>query len=83
MVLGVRQFLLVLLLVFLNFHEVVRFGLDLVVNRVRGSLVIFVGFLLFDDVAVESGRGEVLDYATFDLRGKTSTEVIEKAEHCF
>lgn len=72
-----------LLLVFLNFHEVVRFGLDLVVNRVRGGLVIFVGFLLFDDVAVESGRGEVLDYAAFDLGGKTSTEVIEKAEHCF
>ena len=45
--------------------------------------VVFVGLLLFHEVAVVVGRGEVLDYAALEVGGETAAEVVEPVEHQF
>jgi|JI10StandDraft_1071094.scaffolds.fasta_scaffold1286929_1 hypothetical protein len=79
--LGVRQFLLVLFLVLLYLHEIVRFGLDLTVDRVFRDLLVFVGLLLLNHGAVEVGGREVLDDVAFEFRRETTAEVIKKTQH--
>jgi flagellar biosynthesis protein FliR len=66
----------------LEFHEVVAFSFDVVVDGLAvGVLGFLVGFFLLHEVAVVVGGGEILDYALLELRGEAPAQVVEPVKH--